>query len=758
VPARYRQPSEKESASKLSTSEDPKQCPSNVPARYRQPSENESVIKLSASIQKYDGRDLSSTGEKTPSRDSLIKIPARKSEGTYKGAWTEYEQNLFEDGCILHGWGDWKRIHEMIPTRDRHQVKSHAQKFAKHYPEMRERLQKEHARQRLLPKTEPFIRTNEWKQKSQTKKKLASTRSVSSGGTTVVSMSNIMVVTPPESTSKSETTSAILKLDQSKKNGATSKGITPFEAMEVLPTLSPVPSRPTSYYDDKTDDTSVITVPKIGDDVPHMLPTPHGTRAPHAPIVFAEPTHDAIAAIPLLLSGPQETNIPTTKNELSSAVLDRPSKRTLTTCESVVECAPPMKKLKSDDDFDTQGSGSWTSLEHMQFENGCILFGWGNWKMAESIIPSRNSVQIKSHAQKYSKTRPHEKERLMREHREHIRQTQLTTIKDPAEKSTEQGKKQKTSKDRHLPLSKYGKRGAWTSIEKKQFEDGCIFHGWGNWRDIASHIITKDVSEVSAHAESYQLNDRERLEREHTLNFQDDDDDHIFPTEKNTKRFYHDLFLHGGKTTALGVSNASPPKSSPNKNVDDYGAAEAILALNCANWGNDKHSKEAPSVKKWHLIGSVGSPKKESASDLSQCKAIVVNKANGTIEMSALMSPKEDRAITKDACVSVDTQTTAVGVEMVDETVTDTRVEAPDADCAFARPRGNDQPPPHWLATDTWEICLANIHRWNNKLTECERNAEFLHYNRLCSSEKECLREKLVNLMVNWPVTPHSSV
>jgi SHAQKYF class myb-like DNA-binding protein len=742
MPARYRQPSGKESAIESSVSP-----PTEPDPRYRQPSDNESV-------QICHGREVSSTGEKTPTQKNVKKLPARKSEGTCKGAWTECEQNLFEDGCILHGWGDWKNIHEMIPTRDRHQVKSHAQKFAKHYPEMRERLQKEHAHQRLLSRTDPFIRMNEWKQKTQIKKKPTSTRSVLSGGTTDISlsMSNIMVVsTPPESTSKSETTSAILKLDQSKNIGASPKVIPSFEIMGVLPISSPVPSHLTSN-DDNTDDKSVIMVPKSGDDVLHMLAIPHGSNEPHSSIEFAGPTHDAIVAIPLSFSSPQETN-KKAMDELSSAVLDQPSKRALTTSESVVECAPPIKKVKSDDEFDTLGSGSWTSLEHMQFEKGCILFGWGNWKMAESLIPSRNSIQIKSHAQKYSKSRPYQKERLMREHQEYMRQTQLTTIKDPAEKSTEQAKKQKTSTARHLPLPKYGKRKSWTSIEKKQFEDGCVFHGWGNWRDIASHIITKDISEVSAHAESYQLSDRERLKREHTLNYQDDDDDddYIFPPGKNTKRFYHDLFLRGGKTTVQGISDSSPPKSSPNKNGDDYGAAEAILALNCADWGNDKNAKEAPSAKKWQILGSTGSPKKESASDPSLCKATVVNKANGSNEMSTLMSPKEDRNITKSACVRVDTQLNAVGVEMADEKVMDTRVDATNAECALARPRGNSQPPPHWLATDTWDICLANIYLWNNKLTESERNAEFLHYNRLSSSEKECLREKLVNLMDNRP-------
>lgn len=60
--------------------------------------------------------------------------------------------HLFKDGCILHHcWGNWKNIQEVIPIRDRRQVMNHAQKYEKTHPEGKERLQREHGHQLLLP-------------------------------------------------------------------------------------------------------------------------------------------------------------------------------------------------------------------------------------------------------------------------------------------------------------------------------------------------------------------------------------------------------------------------------------------------------------------------------------------------------------------------------------------------------------------------------------------------------------------------------
>ena len=84
---------------------------------------------------------------------------ASKPEGAGGGhIWTKEEHNLLEIGCITYGWGEWRAIQEMIPSRNRKEVKSYAKIYNKQHPETRKRLQGEHERQqRLLPSTGPDI-------------------------------------------------------------------------------------------------------------------------------------------------------------------------------------------------------------------------------------------------------------------------------------------------------------------------------------------------------------------------------------------------------------------------------------------------------------------------------------------------------------------------------------------------------------------------------------------------------------------------
>ena len=64
-----------------------------------------------------------------------------------------------------------------------------------------------------------------------------------------------------------------------------------------------------------------------------------------------------------------------------------------------------------------KATGKWTAAECKQFEEGCIKFGWGRWKLfVEFVIPSRTSTQIKTHAQKFQAHRPREKDLLLENH------------------------------------------------------------------------------------------------------------------------------------------------------------------------------------------------------------------------------------------------------------------------------------------------------------------------------------------------------
>ena len=65
------------------------------------------------------------------------------------------------------------------------------------------------------------------------------------------------------------------------------------------------------------------------------------------------------------------------------------------------------------------GSGHWSPKENTQFEKGCIMFGWGNWKMMvdNNVIPTRNYNQIKNYKRSIS---PDVKTRLDKMHQEYV--------------------------------------------------------------------------------------------------------------------------------------------------------------------------------------------------------------------------------------------------------------------------------------------------------------------------------------------------
>lgn len=58
-----------------------------------------------------------------------------------------------------------------------------------------------------------------------------------------------------------------------------------------------------------------------------------------------------------------------------------------------------MKILRDDDEQDGQ-TGRWNRKEHQAFLEGLKLYG-KNWKLVAGHIGSRNSTQVRSHAQKY---------------------------------------------------------------------------------------------------------------------------------------------------------------------------------------------------------------------------------------------------------------------------------------------------------------------------------------------------------------------
>ena len=60
-------------------------------------------------------------------------------------------------------------------------------------------------------------------------------------------------------------------------------------------------------------------------------------------------------------------------------------------------------KIKNENEDEITGqNGRWDKNEHLRFLGGCLQYG-NNWKKVETFVKTRNSTQIRSHAQKYLK-------------------------------------------------------------------------------------------------------------------------------------------------------------------------------------------------------------------------------------------------------------------------------------------------------------------------------------------------------------------
>lgn len=94
----------------------------------------------------------------------------------------------------------------------------------------------------------------------------------------------------------------------------------------------------------------------------------------------------------------------------------------------------PMENYKSATTSKAKVHQRWTRAEQKQFAYGCILHGWGNWVMMEREIPSRTWDQIQYFAGKLTKSNPDEKDRLVKEHHEHMRLLDLEAQENPGVK------------------------------------------------------------------------------------------------------------------------------------------------------------------------------------------------------------------------------------------------------------------------------------------------------------------------------------
>lgn len=447
-----------------------------------------------------------------------------------------------------------------------------------------------------------------------------------------------------------------------------------------------------------------------------------GEASPKAKKVKSEASPSDTKRAPATKKGPKESPA---KKQAAAASADAPKKTSKRPSPpKAVKAPPPARKAsppksssktprsrsaKKENRNETPGSGQWTDAEHQQFEWGVVVHGWGRWKEIEAMLQTRTRFQIKSHAQKFMVHQPDAKVRLEKEHADYVGHHYGGSRKSPPVPPAA----------RRLPLSKNKtpkpsvREEEWSSIEKKQFEDGCVFHGWGNWTEISDHIITKDKSEVAAYAAAYSPKEKKRLKREHALNYEGEEEHGSGPVEEMPS-------LPGAD---------KPKKKKKKKNsghkttVADVGAAEAIMALNFANWHPEGDEEEE-------------SDETESSEDED-------------VKKESSVPTKSDEAGSEEPSASAGYDY-ADGATANEDGKGEVAVVQP-APIQPAPAGRNNQPPPNWLAVDSWDQCLANINRWNVELTEEERNAAYAEYNSLNPDEKERLRNKLVILMSNRP-------
>jgi hypothetical protein len=62
--------------------------------------------------------------------------------------------------------------------------------------------------------------------------------------------------------------------------------------------------------------------------------------------------------------------------------------------------SPFIKAMSEEQQPNQMKRGRWTTEEHVLFDRGCKIHGWGNWYDIALMIPTRTSTQVKTHANK----------------------------------------------------------------------------------------------------------------------------------------------------------------------------------------------------------------------------------------------------------------------------------------------------------------------------------------------------------------------
>jgi hypothetical protein len=208
----------------------------------------------------------------------------------------------------------------------------------------------------------------------------------------------------------------------------------------------------------------------------------------------------------------------------------------------------------------------------------------------------------------------------------------------------------------------------------------------------------------------------------------------------------------------------------------DFGAAKAIMALNFSSWDNAQDGQGEPSRDSSDTDLKGESKASEMMSKSSKDDASVLSHL--VEEKSSVVTADEDVARVSPSLLNIEAPSKSAARVSLEPNDDDTStLKEPRSNCAGLKraqvltcPSASmesaqntqsapirtcdvksctSQPPPHWLAADTWNECMDNIYRWNHHMSGDEQNLEFQKYSLLPGREKERLRDKLVALMNN---------
>jgi len=285
------------------------------------------------------------------------------TENKSMGTWSETECQTFEAGCIIFGWGKWASITTLISTRDKAQIKSHAQKFMIHRNDEYKELIAYHNGDDLSDNS--------------------STKSNVSSGNDSATSSNA-----------GSSPSWTVEEQEQFKMGVIINGWGSWkEIAKNVPTknIAQIRSRALNIKRHKQDEETKL-------------------KAEHAKLVSRNPQlygSDYVSRV---------TGEATADNDEPAVAVKPKSQKIPKSPKSPKSSSSSQSSVRSTNNESGYAEGLWTPDEHNKFEQAVITYGWGDWVNVTAQIPTRDKNQVKSHAQKFDLHHPGGKDRLVGEH------------------------------------------------------------------------------------------------------------------------------------------------------------------------------------------------------------------------------------------------------------------------------------------------------------------------------------------------------